>query len=77
MTDTDLPLLLALAAAALLLDAVFPAQRGQGWNNTRAATQRDVAEVLRGKRGKSEPDTTGLLIFLAVIWIMAYAGATP
>lgn len=77
MTPDDLPLLLILAAAALLLDAVFPAQRGRGWNNTRAATQRDVADVLRGKRGKSEPDTTGLLIFLAFIWLLAYAGATP
>lgn len=78
MTDTSLGLLLAgAAAAALFLDRLFPASKGRGWNNSRAATQRDVAEVLRGKRGKSEPDTTGLLIFLAFIWLLAYAGATP
>jgi hypothetical protein len=69
MTDTSLGLLLAgAAAAAFFLDRLFPANKGRGWNNSRAATQRDVAEVLRGRKGASQPDTTGLVIFLFVLY---------
>jgi len=68
-TDTSLALLLgSLAAAAFFADRLFPASRGRGWNNSRAATQRDVAEVLRGRRGSSQPNTTGLVIFLFALY---------
>lgn len=67
--DITLALLLSCAAAAALFaDRLFPASRGRGWNSTRAATQRDVAEVLKGRRGSSQPDTTGLVIFLFALY---------
>lgn len=57
----------ALFLAALLFDQLFPASKGRGWNNSRAATQRDVADVLRGRGRKgSDPDTTGLVLLLFV-----------
>jgi len=77
-TDTSLGLLLgSLAAAAFFVDRLFPASRKRGWNNSRAATQRDVAEVLKGRRGASQPDTTGLVIFLFAvfgIYALLYGG---
>jgi hypothetical protein len=77
MTTDDLPFLLLLLLAAWVCERLWPAQRGRGWNNSRAATQRDVAEVLKGRRSSSEPDTTGLVIFgLAafVIFALIYGG---
>jgi hypothetical protein len=73
MTTDDLPFLLLLLVAAWACDRLWPAQRGRGWNNSRAATQRDVAEVLRGRSNRNQPDTTGLLIFgLAAFAIFAW-----
>jgi len=44
----------ALALAAALAKAITPKPRGR-WDNSRAATQRDLADVLAGK-GRSRRD---------------------
>jgi hypothetical protein len=71
MTEQDLPLLLLLGLAAWLCDRLWPAQRGRGWNNSRAATPWDVAQVLRGRKSSTEPDTTGLVVFLLAVFAIA------
>lgn len=71
MTETDVLLFVVLALAALLCDAAWPAQRKRGWNNSRAATQKDVADVLRGNRSQPGPDTTGLIVFLFIVFGIA------
>jgi hypothetical protein len=71
MTETDVLLFVALALAALLCDAARPAQRKRGWNNSRAATQKDVADVLLGNRSQPGPDTTGLIMFLVFVFGIA------
>lgn len=54
ITDADVILAFgALALAAALASLITPKPRG--WNNSRAATQRDVADVLSGK-GRSRRD---------------------
>lgn len=74
ITDADVILAFgALALAAALASLITPKPRG--WNNSRAATQRDVADVLSGK-GRSRRDPRAdplyslLLIFslLALVW---------
>jgi hypothetical protein len=64
---------LALAACAALASAITPKPRG--WNNSRAATQRDVADVLAGKgRNRRDPRADPLyslllvFAFLALVW---------
>ena len=64
MIDADLALfLLAIAGIATACDRLFPASTTRSWNNTRAATQKDVADVLRGRQTGKPIDTTGLLLF--------------
>ncbi len=65
MTNTDLLLgfgLLALAAA--LAKVATPQPRR--WNNARAATQRDVADVLAG-RGKRDSRADEALVFATIL----------
>jgi len=72
MTESDVALLLVLACAALVCDALRPAQRKRGWDNSRAATQKDVADVLKGgNRSQPGPDTTGLIVFLIFVFGIA------
>jgi len=68
---TDLALfLIGIAAAAMLADGIFPATGRRGWDDSRAATQRDVAEVLRGHRKQPSPNTTGLVLFGLAAWVL-------
>ena len=74
MHNADLVLgfgLLVLAAA--LARVVTPKPRG--WNNSRAATQRDVADVLagRGKRDSRADEAIALatILILGVLFYMA------
>lgn len=69
----DLLLVFALLFAAVLAERIAPATRKGGYSKARAATPWDVATILRGKKGSTEPDTRGLLIVLAVVWITAAA----
>ena len=67
MTSTDLLLgfgLLLLAAA--LAKVATPQPRR--WNDSRAATQRDVADVLAG-RGKRDSRADEALLFAAILMI--------
>lgn len=63
---------LALAACAAIAQAITPKPRG--WNNSRAATQRDVADVLAGKgRSRRDPRTDPLYSLLLVLALAALA----
>ena len=53
-----------LALAAALAKVVTPRQRA--WNNSRAATQRDVADVLRG-RGKRDTRADEAIVFATIL----------
>ena len=67
MTSTDLLLgfgLLALAAAL----ARVATPRTRSWNSSRAATQRDVADVLAG-RGKRDGRADEALLFATILMI--------
>lgn len=76
MTESDVALLLVLACAALVCDALRPAQRKRGWDNSRAATQRDVADVLSGKgRNRRDPRADPLYSLLLVFAFLALAWA--
>lgn len=72
-TDQDLLALLALAAAAMLIDLALPQRGPRPWNNTRSATQRDVADVLRGRKGKQEPALLPPVLLLVVVFLLAWA----
>lgn len=72
-TDQDMLVFLALAAAAMLIDLALPQRPSRGWNNSRAATQRDVADVLRGKRSQGQPTLLPLALLLAVVAVLAWA----
>lgn len=62
----------ALALAAALAGAITPKPRG--WNNSRAATQRDVADVLSGKgRSRRDGRTDPLCSLLLVLALAALA----
>ncbi len=73
-TDTDVVVgFILLALAAGLASAITPKPRG--WDNSRAATQRDVADVLAGKgrnrrAPRADPLYSLLLVFafLALVW---------
>lgn len=71
-TGQDLLALIALAAAATLIDLALPQRLSRGWNNSRAATQRDVADVLRGRGGKGQPALLPLVLLLAVVAALAW-----
>lgn len=65
---------LALAACAAIASAITPKPRG--WNNSRAATQRDVADVLAGKgRNRRDPRADPLYSLLLVFAFLALAWA--
>ena len=78
ITDADVILAFgALALAAALANAITNAitPKPRGWNNSRAATQRDVADVLSGKGrsrrdGRAEP-LYSLLLVLALAALAA------
>ena len=55
-----------LALAAALTKAVTP--RPRKWNDSRAATQRDLADVLAG-RGKRDSRVGEMIIFAAILMI--------
>ena len=64
--------IIALVAAAILIDIALP-QRGQhSWDNKRAATQRDVADVVKG-RGPAQggPRALPLVALLVVVFGIA------
>ena len=65
--------IVALVASALLIDMAMP-QRGtrRTWDNKRAAPQRDVADVLRG-RGPAQggPRALPLVALLVVVFGIA------
>ena len=71
-TDQDLLALLVLAAAATLIDLAFPQRGPRPWDNTRSATQRDVAEVLRGRKGTNEPALLPPVLLLVVVFLLAW-----
>lgn len=64
---------LALAACAALASAITPKPRG--WNNSRAATQRDLADVLagrgRGRDRRGDEAIALLLILMAAAVVVA------
>lgn len=65
---------LALAACAAIASAITPKPRG--WNNSRAATQRDVADVLAGKgRNRRDPRADPLYSLLLIFSLLALAWA--
>lgn len=65
---------LALAACAAIASAITPKPRG--WNNSRAATQRDVADVLAGRgRNRRDPRADPLYSLLLVFAFLALAWA--
>jgi len=73
MYDSELILGFALLAlAAWLASAVTPKPRS--WNNSRAATQRDVADVLAG-RGKRDgrADQAIALATILMVGVLFYA----
>lgn len=63
-------LLLALAAA--LTKAVTP--RSKGWDSSRAATQRDVADVLAGRRRRDRRGDEAM-VFAGILMLAALAKA--
>jgi len=71
-TDQDLIVLLVLAAAATLIDLALPQRPRRGWNSTRAATQRDVADVLRGGQQQRQPSLLPPLLLLVVVLALAW-----
>lgn len=64
---------LALAACAAIASAITPKPRG--WNNSRAATQRDLADVLagrgRGRDRRGDEAIALLLILMAAAVVVA------
>lgn len=62
---------LALAACAALASAITP--RPKGWNNSRAATQRDLADVLRGKTNRDRRGDEAMI--LAVLLMLTALAA--
>lgn len=62
---------LALAACAALASAITPKPRG--WNNSRAATQRDLADVLRGKTNRDRRGDEAMI--LAVLLMLTALAA--
>lgn len=65
--------IVALVVAALLIDMAMPQRTTRRtWDNKRAATQRDVADVLRG-RGPAQggPRALPLVALLVVVFGIA------
>lgn len=60
-----------LAACAALANAIAP--KPKGWNNNRPATQRDLADVLRGKtnRDRRADPLYAMLLVLALAALVA------
>lgn len=77
MPGNDLEILAAFAAlflAGALANAITPKPRG--WNNSRAATQRDLADVLAGKgRNRRDTRTDPLLSLLLILALAALAAS--
>jgi hypothetical protein len=71
-TDPDLLALLVLAVAAIIIDLVFPQRGPRPWDNTRSATQRDVAEVLHGRKVQQEPALLPPVLLLVVVMALAW-----
>lgn len=72
MPVTDLDVILgfsALALAVTLANVITPKPRD--WNNSRAATQRDVADVLAGKNRKRHDNRTDPLYSLLLVLALA------
>ena len=65
--------IVALVAAALLIDMALPQRGTRTWDNKRAATQRDVADVFKG-RGPAQggPRALPLVALLVVVFGIAF-----
>ena len=71
--DTTLAIV-ALVASALLIDIALPQRTTRRtWDNKRAATQKDVADVMRG-RGPAQggPRALPLVALLVVVFGIAW-----
>ena len=65
--------IVALVASALLIDMALPQRGTRTWDNKRAATQRDVADVFKG-RGPAQggPRALPLVALLVVVFGIAF-----
>jgi hypothetical protein len=64
--------IIALVAAALLIDIALPQRGTRSWDNKRAATQKDVDEVFKGRGpAQSGPRALPLVALLVVVFGIA------
>ena len=81
MSDGDVALFFAvLLIAAAGINAIFPEEPDRKrWDNSRAATQRDLSEVLagRGKTQEERPHLAPLIALLIVLAVIAVVALNP
>ena len=83
-SDTDGLVLIFCAlmvGGSLLIDVFFPQKAsGANWDNSRPASQRDVADVVKYRTPRSSgPRALPLVILLGVVFafVLAFGGKTP
>lgn len=72
---------IVLFGAAILLGIAFPQKAtSASWNNTRPASQKDVADVVKYRTPRAgSPSALPLVILLGVVFafVLAFGGKTP
>lgn len=74
MPDTSLLAFFgALLVIGLFIDAMIPQEHGRRWDSSKPATQRDLAEVIAGRKERSsEPRLLPLVVLLVIVYAAIY-----